>query len=325
MPGFACGLGPAADVRDGFHQVPAALANFRRPSPEGVGRFRPAFTTVRWFRLPYSPAARRHPMDAACCGRSRRLPPGPCRSGGLPPTFTRGRWPVSTRFGDRSLASTAVRVCGWRRPVDAALLRTFPAASTRSPTLWRTFTDLHPRALAGFDPLWRPFTGFDCRSRLRLASPGGRCPAADVPDGFHPIPAALADFHRPSPEGVGRFRPALATVHWFRLPFASAARLRPEDWPGHVRFRPPHPGLADIAPRLPTATRRCRRASDSFRRFAPGSAAGPVSCPDRPSGSARTRIGSATALESVPLAAATRRSSRSWTGDSLWSARLAPD
>jgi hypothetical protein len=39
--------------------------------------------------------------------RPRRPRPDPCRFGEPLPTFTRGRWPVSTHFHDRSLASTA--------------------------------------------------------------------------------------------------------------------------------------------------------------------------------------------------------------------------
>jgi hypothetical protein len=52
LPGFADGLGPVADDRDGFHQIPAVFAHLHRLSPEGVGRFRPVSTTVFWFRLP---------------------------------------------------------------------------------------------------------------------------------------------------------------------------------------------------------------------------------------------------------------------------------
>jgi hypothetical protein len=180
-PGFACGLGPAADVLDDLSQFPAASVDFRQPSPEGVGRFPPVSTTVRWVRLPFCllPGVTRWTLPD--CGRSRQPRPGPDRFRELPPTFTRGRWPVSTRFHDRSQASIAIPACG-------------------------------------------------------LTSPDGRCQIAGVPDRLDLIPTASANFHRPSPEGVGRFRPVSTTVFRLRLPFPPAAWLRPVDATGLRTF-----------------------------------------------------------------------------------------
>jgi hypothetical protein len=151
-----------------------------RRSRPGPCRFReppPTFTRGRW-----SVSTRFHDRSLASTAvragcpalpvarpggwRSRRSRPGPCRFCEPPPTFTRKRWSVSTRFHDRSLASTAVRAGCPASPVDSAQRRTFLTASSSSLPLPRTSADLHPKALVGFDPFPRPFAGFDCHSRL---------------------------------------------------------------------------------------------------------------------------------------------------------------
>jgi hypothetical protein len=60
-------------------------------------------------------------------------------------------------------------------------------------------------------------------------------PVAGVRDGLGQVPAVFAHLRRRSPEGVGRFRPVSTTVHWIRLPFSPAARLRRWTRPGGGR------------------------------------------------------------------------------------------